>query len=177
MAELEGFLTKFAKSDEAPEVWLQLGSSNEFNAEEDKAREDYTKLVESFPETPAGKKAAGRPEAARPGGQVDLHQGDEPARRDDRHGPVSGQGGPGRLLGLLGRPVGPARAARPGEAPREVQGQGAGGRGRQPGQRARPISTRSSRSSRWPGRRSSSRAASTAGWPPSTASSPCPRCS
>ena len=59
MAELEGFLTKFDKSDEAPEVWLQLGSSNEFNAEEDKARQDYTKLVESFPETPAGKKAAG----------------------------------------------------------------------------------------------------------------------
>ena len=59
MAELEGFLTKFDKSDEAPEVWLQLGSSNEFNAEEDKARKDYTKLVENFPETPAGKKAAG----------------------------------------------------------------------------------------------------------------------
>jgi thiol-disulfide isomerase/thioredoxin len=59
MAELEGFLGKFGKSDEAPEVWLQLGSSNEFNAEEDKAREDYTKLVENFPETPAGKKAAG----------------------------------------------------------------------------------------------------------------------
>ncbi len=59
MAELEGFLTRFGKSDEAPEVWLQLGSSNEFNAEEDKARQDYTKLVENFPETPAGKKAAG----------------------------------------------------------------------------------------------------------------------
>jgi peroxiredoxin len=59
MAELEGFLNKFAASDEAPEVWLQLGSSNEFNAEEDQARKDYTKLVESFPDTPAGKKAAG----------------------------------------------------------------------------------------------------------------------
>jgi peroxiredoxin/TolA-binding protein len=59
MGELEGFLSKFGKSEESPEVWLQLGSSNEFNAEEDKAREDYTKLVESFPETPAGKKAAG----------------------------------------------------------------------------------------------------------------------
>jgi len=59
MAELEDFLTKFGKSEEAPEVWLQLGSSNEFNAEEDKARQSYTKLVESFPETPAGKKAAG----------------------------------------------------------------------------------------------------------------------
>ena len=59
MAELEAFLDKFGKSEEAPEVWLQLGSSNEFNAEEDKAREDYTKLVENFPDTPAGKKAAG----------------------------------------------------------------------------------------------------------------------
>jgi peroxiredoxin len=59
MAELEGFLTRFGKADEAPEVWLQLGSSNEFNAEEDKARSDYTKLVENFPDTPAGKKAAG----------------------------------------------------------------------------------------------------------------------
>ncbi len=59
MADLEGFLTKFGKSDEAPEVLLQLGSSNEFNAEEEKARADYTKLVESFPESPAGKKAAG----------------------------------------------------------------------------------------------------------------------
>ena len=59
MAELEDFLTRFGKSEEAPEVWLQLGSSNEFNAEEDKARQDYTKLVESFPDTPAGKKAAG----------------------------------------------------------------------------------------------------------------------
>jgi thiol-disulfide isomerase/thioredoxin len=59
MADLEGFLTKFDKSDEAPEVWLQLGSSNEFNAEEDKARADYTKLVDNFPETPSGKKAAG----------------------------------------------------------------------------------------------------------------------
>lgn len=59
MTELEAFLEKFPKSDEAPEGLLQLGSSNEFNAEEDKAREDYAKLVESFPETLAGKKAAG----------------------------------------------------------------------------------------------------------------------
>lgn len=59
MTDLEGFLKEFPASDEAPEVWLQLGSSNEFNAEEDKAREDYKKLVADFPETPAGKKAAG----------------------------------------------------------------------------------------------------------------------
>ncbi|MGO9601087.1 MAG: redoxin domain-containing protein [Isosphaeraceae bacterium] len=59
MTELEAFLAKFGTSEEAPEVWLQLGSSNEFNAEEDLARKDYTKLVDSFPTTPAGKKAAG----------------------------------------------------------------------------------------------------------------------
>ncbi|APW62646.1 TlpA disulfide reductase family protein [Paludisphaera borealis] len=59
MSELEVFLKDFAKSDEAPEAWLQLGSANEFNAEEDKAREDYAKLVEAFPESLAGKKAAG----------------------------------------------------------------------------------------------------------------------
>ncbi|MDG3002325.1 redoxin family protein [Paludisphaera mucosa] len=59
MTDLEGFLKQFPKSDEASEVWLQLASSNEFNAEEDKAREDYAKLVADFPETPAGKKAAG----------------------------------------------------------------------------------------------------------------------
>jgi hypothetical protein len=59
MAELEDYLKKFAKSEEAPEVWLQHGSSNEYNAEEDKARQDYNKLVDSFPDTPAGKKAAG----------------------------------------------------------------------------------------------------------------------
>ncbi len=59
MTDLDAFLKEFPKSEEAPEVWLQLGSSNEFNADEDKAREDYTKLVESFPESPAGKKAAG----------------------------------------------------------------------------------------------------------------------
>ncbi|MGC8644179.1 MAG: redoxin domain-containing protein, partial [Isosphaeraceae bacterium] len=59
MAELQDFLNKFPKADEAPEVWLQLGSSNEFNAEEETARQDYTKLVENFPDTPAGKKGAG----------------------------------------------------------------------------------------------------------------------
>jgi peroxiredoxin len=59
MTELEEFLTKYGNSDEAPEVLLQLGNSNEFNADEDKAKQDYTKLVENFADTPAGKKAAG----------------------------------------------------------------------------------------------------------------------
>jgi peroxiredoxin len=59
MDDLAAFLKKFPGADEAPEVLLQLGSSNEFNAEEDTARQDYTKLVDNFPDTPAGKKAAG----------------------------------------------------------------------------------------------------------------------
>jgi peroxiredoxin len=59
MADLQDFLSKFSKADEAADVWLQLGSSNEFNAEEETARQDYTKLVENFPDTPAGKKAVG----------------------------------------------------------------------------------------------------------------------
>ena len=84
--ELEGFLNKFGKSDEAAEVWLQLGSSNEFNAEEDKAREDYTKLVESFPDTPAGKKAAGALRRLDLVGKSITIKGTEPPGRDDRHG-------------------------------------------------------------------------------------------
>jgi peroxiredoxin len=59
MDDLGDFLKKFPSADEAPEVWLQLGSSNEFNAEEETARQDYTKLVDNFADTPAGKKAAG----------------------------------------------------------------------------------------------------------------------
>jgi len=59
MGELEAFLKEFPKSDEAPEALLQLASASEFNAEEDKAREDYARLAESFPESIAGKKAAG----------------------------------------------------------------------------------------------------------------------
>ena len=51
MSDLEAFLKEFPKSDEAPEALLQLGSANEFNAEEDKAREDYAKLVQAFPDS------------------------------------------------------------------------------------------------------------------------------
>ena len=59
MADLQGFLTKFQQSDEAPEVLLQLANANEFNAEEKEAREQYGKVVESYPGTNAAKKAAG----------------------------------------------------------------------------------------------------------------------
>ena len=59
MGDLKAFLAKYAKSDETPDVLLQLASNNEFNAEEADAREYYTKLAETFPETDPGKKAAG----------------------------------------------------------------------------------------------------------------------
>lgn len=59
MADVEQFLTDYEKSDEAPDARFQLANANEFDAEEAKARADYQKLVENFPETTAGKKAAG----------------------------------------------------------------------------------------------------------------------
>ena len=59
LAKLEGFLAAYGKGDEAPEVLLQLASFNEFNAEEERARTFYNRLATDFPETEAGKKAAG----------------------------------------------------------------------------------------------------------------------
>jgi len=59
MADLQDFLGKFPQSDEAPEVLLQLASANEFNAEEEKAREQYAKVVETYAGSDAAKKAAG----------------------------------------------------------------------------------------------------------------------
>ncbi len=59
MAELEDFLVKFPQSDEVPAVLFHLANANEFNAEEEKARQQYQKLVESYPATEHGKKAAG----------------------------------------------------------------------------------------------------------------------
>jgi thiol-disulfide isomerase/thioredoxin len=59
MADLKGFLDQFPKSDEAAEALIQLASVCEFNAEEDEARSYYQRLARDFPETDAGKKAAG----------------------------------------------------------------------------------------------------------------------
>ena len=59
MADLQEFLNKFPQADEAPEVLLQLASANEFNAEEEQARKQYAKVVESYPTTEAAKKATG----------------------------------------------------------------------------------------------------------------------
>jgi len=59
MAGLEGFLAQHPDADEAPEALLQLASANEFNGDEEPARKQYTKVVESYPGTEAAKKAAG----------------------------------------------------------------------------------------------------------------------
>ncbi len=59
MTDLEAFLDKFADSDEAPDVLLQLASANEYNGEEKTAREQYAKVVEKYPASEASKKAGG----------------------------------------------------------------------------------------------------------------------
>jgi thiol-disulfide isomerase/thioredoxin len=59
MGDLQDFLDKFRQSDEAQEALLQLAIANEFNAEEDRAREQYAKVVETYPGTPAAHKATG----------------------------------------------------------------------------------------------------------------------
>lgn len=57
--DLKKFLDTFPKADEAPDALIQLASASEFNAEEDEARKSYEQLVKDFPNTDAGKKAAG----------------------------------------------------------------------------------------------------------------------
>jgi thiol-disulfide isomerase/thioredoxin len=59
MAELEKFLDTFPDSDEAAPVLYHLANANEFNADEAKAREQYTRLVKDYSATETGKKAAG----------------------------------------------------------------------------------------------------------------------
>jgi thiol-disulfide isomerase/thioredoxin len=59
MAELGEFLKKYERSDEAPSALYHLANANEFNAEEELARKQYTQLVEAYAATDAGKKAAG----------------------------------------------------------------------------------------------------------------------
>jgi thiol-disulfide isomerase/thioredoxin len=56
---LKAFLQEHGQSDEAAEALMQLASASEFNAEEDDARKYYEQLVRNFPNSEAGKKAAG----------------------------------------------------------------------------------------------------------------------
>jgi thiol-disulfide isomerase/thioredoxin len=59
MADLQGFLNKYAGADEVPDALLQLASANEFNGEEDEAGKQYAKVVQNHPGTEAARKAAG----------------------------------------------------------------------------------------------------------------------
>jgi thiol-disulfide isomerase/thioredoxin len=59
LGKLEGFLEKYPKAAEVPDVLFQLASINEFNADEDKARTFYGRLAADHGDTEAGKKAAG----------------------------------------------------------------------------------------------------------------------
>ena len=59
MADLDNFLAKFPQADEAPDVLLQLAIANEFDANEEPARKQYAKVMETYPGTEAAKKAAG----------------------------------------------------------------------------------------------------------------------
>ena len=58
MGDLQAFLKEFPKSDEAPDALLQLASANEFNAEEDAARD---LLHRSWPATSPPPSRARRP--------------------------------------------------------------------------------------------------------------------
>lgn len=59
LAKLEAFVQKFPKAEESADAMFQIASVNEYNAEEDKAREFYQRLVQEMPETEPGRKAAG----------------------------------------------------------------------------------------------------------------------
>ena len=59
MTELKAFLIDFPNAEEAPDALIQLASAVEFNAEEDEARKYYEQLSKTFPDSDAGKKAAG----------------------------------------------------------------------------------------------------------------------
>ena len=120
MADLEDFLEKFPDSDEAAPVLFHLANANEFNAEEDKAREQYGKLVKDYAATDAGKKAAGALRRLDLAGKPLADQGDGPAERDGRFVAVSRQAGLDRLLGELGH-AGQARPARADQALRQAQ--------------------------------------------------------
>ena len=176
MADLEEFLTKFPDSDEVPAVLLHLANANEFNAEEEKAREQYGKLVEGYAATDAGKKAAGA------------------LRRLDLVGKslvIKGTGLQNETVDssqYLGKPVlivfwaswaSPVKQDLPDliKVYDKYHGRGLRDHRRQPRQRARRSSTRSSRRINWPGRRSSRPEAWRAAWPSTTASSRCRPCS
>ena len=56
---LEKFVGDYPKSTDSADAMLQLGMAEEFAGQEDKAKEWYRKIVDTFADMPAGKKATG----------------------------------------------------------------------------------------------------------------------
>ncbi len=59
LSSLEAFTTRFPNSPDAAEAMVQIALSAEFAGETDKAAQWYAKARQAFPQTTAGKKAAG----------------------------------------------------------------------------------------------------------------------
>ncbi len=59
LKSLKTFVADYPKSPETAEAMLQLAIAEEFAGEEDKAKQWYSRVVETFPDSPAAKKAAG----------------------------------------------------------------------------------------------------------------------
>ena len=117
LANLTEFLKNHDKTDEAPDVLLQLAGIHEYNADDDEARKYYGRLAQGYPESSAGKKAAG---ALRRfdlvGKSIDL-KGEGAKGEVVSNRAIRRQDRAGRLLGELGR----ARQTRPSRAAQNLQ--------------------------------------------------------
>ena len=56
---LENYIAQYPTAPDAAEAMLQLAISQEFTGQEDEAKRWYVRIVEEFPNSPAGRKAAG----------------------------------------------------------------------------------------------------------------------
>jgi thiol-disulfide isomerase/thioredoxin len=56
---LQQFVEEYPKAVDASEAMLQLAMNHEFSGQEDEAKRWYGRIVSDFPDTPAGRKAAG----------------------------------------------------------------------------------------------------------------------
>ncbi|OHB68201.1 MAG: hypothetical protein A2V70_11695 [Planctomycetes bacterium RBG_13_63_9] len=59
LKDLEQYVADYPTADDSAEALLQLGIAQEFAGQEDKAKEFYAKVVQSFPRASAARKAAG----------------------------------------------------------------------------------------------------------------------
>jgi peroxiredoxin len=57
--QLEKFVADFPESPDTADAMIQLGMAQEFAGQEEKAKQWYGRIVEKFPDSPPGKKAAG----------------------------------------------------------------------------------------------------------------------